>query len=171
MANHKGEPVQDSVYWKWNELMDLSRFKNRVAFFNFDFLYLLTKINLSDLLYTIDLKIHNLVQNGGLHSPSSLIFTFRAKFLVYKRKKNLHIIQTFIRILMLKFVVYKSFIFIFHGFWQKKNFSGLLYAERLKCRIWQRMVAKVIWFLHFGLKVQSTLGKNNLHTNFSLCNY
>ena len=39
---------------------------------------------LSGYLNEIDLKIQNLADTGSLHSPSSLIFTFRLKFLAYK---------------------------------------------------------------------------------------
>lgn len=45
------------------------------------------KKNSSGLLYTEDLEIQILAENGGLHSPDDLIFTFRLKFPVYKSKQ------------------------------------------------------------------------------------
>ena len=52
------------------------------------------KKNFSGSRYAIDLKTLNLSENGSLHSPSSLIFTFRFKFLFSKRKQLTNIIQT-----------------------------------------------------------------------------
>ena len=68
---------QIHYYWKWKK-------SNWVTFFNFYGFF--KKMNVSGLLYNEDLKIQILAENGGLHSPNSLTFTFRLEFPLYTSK-------------------------------------------------------------------------------------
>ena len=68
---------QIRYYWKWKK-------SKWVTFFNFYGFF--KKMNVSGLLYNEDLKIQILAENGGLHSPNSLTFTFRLEFPLYTSK-------------------------------------------------------------------------------------
>ena len=71
----------------YNWLLNWTASKVMLHFFICIFHHFLQKNKFLWLFYAIGMKICKLVENDGLHNPSSLIFTFRLKFLVHTRKQ------------------------------------------------------------------------------------